>query len=355
MSQDNLNLPIPVFPTKINLVSEIKIATFDGKRDELDDWIDEFKRAAELMSWVDDECVKRIPSYLKGHAKMWYKNHILANPLDSFDEVIDALKARFTRRDAMAYARNQMLTRVQIEKESVRDYYMHKLSLCQKYNPQMSEEEKCSMVIHGLLDKYHEKTFLEGFAKLDDLLDRLDMIEEGEEIRSRCRSVKGTVAPPASPAVEQPAAAAASSSETQDLKKMVSSLSDALAKLTTENKRRVDNYQYRGQPRNYYQGAQMQQNQGPIYPYPVYPYNPNTAPVASMQQNPNNVPVRQQPAVNQQPSRYDPISNPNRTALGKVVCYNCRAVGHFSRNCPVSQRPQPNQGEGQAPREGRQN
>ena len=106
--------------------------------EDVNEFIDNFRRAAKLNGWSEENLALGLPLFLKGHASAWFKSLQNSSGL-SFDELISALIERFAS-GANEWRIRQALSNLrQHEKETVADYLFNVSSLCSRLNLPRSE------------------------------------------------------------------------------------------------------------------------------------------------------------------------------------------------------------------------
>ena len=124
------------------------------------DFLDNFKRAATLNGWSNEDLAVGLPLYLKGHASAWFKS------LGNVDgKTFDQLKALVTEHfasGASAWRIRQTLgQRCQLEKEPVSEYSYSFRIHCARLNLPTSEWTHYSNFVQGLKPKIREYVILQ--------------------------------------------------------------------------------------------------------------------------------------------------------------------------------------------------
>ena len=117
----------------------VSFPVFHGDESEdVFDFLDNFKRAATLNGWSNEDLAIDLPLYLKGHASPWFKS------LGNVDgETFDRLKALMTEHFASGASawriRQPLGHRRQLEKEPVSEYSYSVRMHCASLNLPTSE------------------------------------------------------------------------------------------------------------------------------------------------------------------------------------------------------------------------
>ena len=153
----------------------VSFPVFRGDESEdVFDFLDNFKRAATLNGWSNEDLAVGLPLYLKGHASAWFKS------LGNVDgKTFDQLKALMTEHfasGASAWRIRQTLgQRRQLEKEPVSEYSYSVRMHCARLNLQTSEWTH--YFVQGLKPQIREYVILqqpenyevaENYAKLKE-------------------------------------------------------------------------------------------------------------------------------------------------------------------------------------------
>ena len=147
------------------------------RRDECEDvheFINNFKRAALLNGWSEENLALGLPLYLKGHASAWFKT--LPTPDEmNFNELSQQLITHFASGASEWRIRQALSQRRQLEKETVADYSYSLRTHCAKSN--LPRSEWTHYFVQGLLPEIREYVVLqqpenleaaENFAKLKE-------------------------------------------------------------------------------------------------------------------------------------------------------------------------------------------
>ena len=102
------------------------------------DFLDDFKRAATLNGWSNEDLAIGLPLYLKGHASAWFQSLGNADG-KTFDQLKALMKEHFVSGASAWRFRETWGQRRQLEKEPVSEYCYSVRMHCAKLNLPMSE------------------------------------------------------------------------------------------------------------------------------------------------------------------------------------------------------------------------
>ena len=153
------------------------LPVFSG--DECEDvnaFISNYKRVADLYEWPKEKQAKVLPLYLKGSAIIWYNSLPNVDRMN-FDELVAALNKHFSSAASQWRLRQMLNERKQKDSESLKSYSDDIRKQCSRLN--LSPDECLSHFIKGLRADLKEYVALqqpssyeeaENLAKLKDVL-----------------------------------------------------------------------------------------------------------------------------------------------------------------------------------------
>src|SRR5688500_8983577 len=102
--------------SKLVSSTSMKLRQFGGSRTEKEStcrWIEDFEDMAASMNWDAATKARKLPVYLTGPAKDWYRLDIAPTPLvrGNYDEVKRRLVVKFSPTSPADHQRHQMQTR----------------------------------------------------------------------------------------------------------------------------------------------------------------------------------------------------------------------------------------------------
>ncbi|CAF1310540.1 unnamed protein product, partial [Didymodactylos carnosus] len=160
----------------INLSSQILLKgvqspeSFTGA-DEQDPiiWLQDIEQMFEAASVRSEDRRKLLPMYFLDDAKKWYQSGIFDNNYDGFKQQLIKV---FTSASQQLKISNKLVNRRQGLNESVQSYYYDVLSLCTRFNPDMSENEKVLHLLRGLKPTIVQNVMMFNPEKCADLLEQ---------------------------------------------------------------------------------------------------------------------------------------------------------------------------------------
>ena len=147
--------------------TSIKIRQFGGSRTEKENtsrWLEDFGDMAESMGWDEEAKCRKLPAFLAGTAKDWYRLDVAPHQTirEDWTRVKAALEAKFLPMALPQHQRHQLESRKQGLYEDVSDYILAKRRLCAAVNDAMEEDEILRRVKEGLQPDLREKVEMFG-------------------------------------------------------------------------------------------------------------------------------------------------------------------------------------------------
>ena len=172
----------PIFPSvTISQVVNPKIY-YGNKNESVGEWVDMFELLSGANNWIaDEEKAKRLPAYLGETALKWYLSFVKTNPSPTWAQLKNGLKSAFQPIKPKISAFDKLSRKMDIG-ESLEEYFYQKLKDIAKFDSNLSEDEKCSIIIHGLSPFYLDRVYSLTFANTDELLSKLRLISEGANL-----------------------------------------------------------------------------------------------------------------------------------------------------------------------------
>ncbi|KAI1303026.1 hypothetical protein HDE_02481 [Halotydeus destructor] len=171
--------------------SNIHPPPFDGETGNVDDWIETLEMTAVANEWSDETKMNRVPAYLTGPARQFYLDYrhrhskLEASELgndNGWSHFKTSLRQTFGFFDTAISNFDAMQRRKQQLGENAMAYFLSKLSLIRKYNPNMDEREKVLLITQGLLATMFERIYSFQCKTVDDLRDKLLPLAEGTRL-----------------------------------------------------------------------------------------------------------------------------------------------------------------------------
>ena len=129
------------------------VKPFNGFKDDVSEWLDDFERIAIFNGWEDDKKKVFFCLSMKGAAKQWL-NTIDGNI--NYEGLINQFKLAFTPIGAAELNERRLNERKCSKGETVGEYYYSILDLCKRVDNGMSESSKKQYFIRGLPYKIKE-------------------------------------------------------------------------------------------------------------------------------------------------------------------------------------------------------
>jgi len=138
-----------------------------GEHDNPKDWLERFDIAAKQNNWTDAIKATQFGAYMDGMARQWYNN--AGNlPTDWLDVAATAntgarkgmrtaFLEEFQSTEYKRALRKKLKARRQSPKQQLMAYFLDVIDLCNKLDPNMTEEDQVKYAIEGLLPRLKEK------------------------------------------------------------------------------------------------------------------------------------------------------------------------------------------------------
>ena len=153
----------------------VSFPVFRGDESEdVHEFITNYKRAARLNGWNEENLALGLPLYLKGHASAWFKTLEAPDEM-TFEDLCQALTEHFASGASEWRVRQALSKRRQLENEPVADYSYSLRMHCAKLD--LPRSEWTHYFVHGLRPEIREYVVLqqpenlavaENFAKLKE-------------------------------------------------------------------------------------------------------------------------------------------------------------------------------------------
>ena len=104
---------------------------FCGKpTDDLSSFLNHFERFSTFCGWGDDQKLRALPLYFQGNASSWFS--CLPGNFRSYEDLVKALKDKFSNPASVWLWRQQLSVRKQAETESLAEYASDIRRLCKR-------------------------------------------------------------------------------------------------------------------------------------------------------------------------------------------------------------------------------
>lgn len=321
---------------------------YGNGNDDVNDFVCRFERACKVNGWTEDKDKARyVPCFLAGPAYLWLENFeaefALKNeqkdPKDemTYELLKTGLTSEFEPKTPVDIAEFKLRNRVQESGESVESYYQSVLRLCRIVNPKMEEEDKIRHLLHGLDKKLTKDVALATNKTAADVLANARRVEKAISY--------STIT------ADENAETEARKQNTEVMNKVMEKLNDLSVnakpnQFFQQNRGTNRPPYYQNYPRNYgsrgHRGSGNNFNRYNGQTGRFYNHGRNTERPRfnNSQQN-----YRDQPSTSQNQYTRNNYRNHGtrqgsgnvdditRTSDGRVICFRCKAPGHYATSC----------------------
>ena len=157
-----------------------------GAGENIDDWLNLYKMISDANGWADDvEKLKRLPLYLESAARQWFLNYKREQGSDiKWNKTQAEMLKVFNPANKQACLFDK-LRRKMVLGEDFQNYYYEKLNICDKYNDNMSDQEKTNILISGLTPYLLEKAYCLKPQTPQELFEHLKLFSESSNLASQ--------------------------------------------------------------------------------------------------------------------------------------------------------------------------
>lgn len=143
-----------------------------------DIWIDMYMVTAKIAGWDETDMITYLPMFLTGTAAMWYRTY---SPTNDWKQLRKSFSEAFSLISHLQFPELALHERVFREgMEQISTYYYDKLRLCQKFDPEMTEEKKTQYLVKGLPSRWQMNLLGNKNATSGELLAMLHQLQENE-------------------------------------------------------------------------------------------------------------------------------------------------------------------------------
>ena len=136
--------------TVVQMNNILRPEVFEGTADQLDDYLEDFEYIANANKWSDEEMAQKLPAFLRGPWKKWYRNQYGSSFCASYNVLKKKLQKALIGSLTSEMRFDKLFERKQAYGEDFDNYYFEKLDLIDKVNPQMSDKEIVYHLTRGL-------------------------------------------------------------------------------------------------------------------------------------------------------------------------------------------------------------
>lgn len=128
---------------------KVEPPSFEGRGSNVEEFIEDYNLCANLNNWTEETKTRFLPYYLKGAAKVLFRTE--QDKLENWQAIEKLLLDNYKKTGQQATLQLEMYDCCQKPHETTGEYIANKISLINKVNIQMPENEKANLVIFGLL------------------------------------------------------------------------------------------------------------------------------------------------------------------------------------------------------------
>lgn len=136
--------------TVVQMNNQLRPDVFEGTADQLDDYLEDFEYISNANKWSDEEMAQKLPAFLRGPWKKWYRNQYGSSFCTSYKTLKKKLQKALIGSLTSEIRFDKLFERKQAYGEDFDNYYFEKLDLIEKVNPQMPDKERVYHLTRGL-------------------------------------------------------------------------------------------------------------------------------------------------------------------------------------------------------------
>ncbi|UYV82430.1 ASPRV1 [Cordylochernes scorpioides] len=134
-------------------------------------WLKGYKRVAKHNHWDETLCLANVYFYLNGTALKWFENN--EETIRNWEEFTTQLEMRSLR----LLAEKKLKIRAQLKGESTEFYIQDVLRLCKEVDLQMSEGDKISHLMKGIVEELYQALLPRDINNTDQFVSEYRRIE----------------------------------------------------------------------------------------------------------------------------------------------------------------------------------
>lgn len=161
--------------------------SFDGEPSKARAWLDDYIYCAKVNRWnlTNKLIAKRLPAFLKGSARNWYRVCIMNTDIEfDFKEIKKQFELVFLPQSNRRSIAQEIETKKQKPNEPVSNFIMDMRLLCRQYDKDMGEDEIIDKIRFRLLKSFFPHISQVRTNKLSEFTQECLFIEEGNRERS---------------------------------------------------------------------------------------------------------------------------------------------------------------------------
>jgi hypothetical protein len=175
---EEVEAPTQPMPTQVTIkqMPVQRIRKFTGNGEDIHTWLKHVELMATANGWEPQEKFNYAIGALEDGAEQWFHNNI--GKIGNYGMLRDLLVKNYGPADAPATNFQRMEARKQQLGESVIQYFSAKKFLLDRYDPELKPEQQILFIRRGLLPDLKRKLYGFRNANLENLLEKLKLIEE---------------------------------------------------------------------------------------------------------------------------------------------------------------------------------
>ncbi|UYV72881.1 hypothetical protein LAZ67_10001063 [Cordylochernes scorpioides] len=139
-------------------------------------WLRGYKRVAKHNHWDEILCLANVYFYLNGTALKWFENN--EETIRNWEEFTTQLESVFGKSESLRLlAEKKLKIRAQLKGESTEFYMQDVLRLCKEVDLQMSEEDKISHLMKGIVEELYQALLPRDINNTDQFVSECRRIE----------------------------------------------------------------------------------------------------------------------------------------------------------------------------------
>ncbi|UYV60866.1 hypothetical protein LAZ67_1002640 [Cordylochernes scorpioides] len=139
-------------------------------------WLKGYKRVAKHNHWDETLCLANVYFYLNGTALKWFENN--EETIRNWEEFTTQLESVFGESESLRLlAEKKLKIRAQLKGESTEFYIQDVLRLCKEVDLQMSEGDKISHLMKGIVEELYQALLPRDINNTDQFVSECRRIE----------------------------------------------------------------------------------------------------------------------------------------------------------------------------------
>ncbi|UYV79479.1 hypothetical protein LAZ67_17002785, partial [Cordylochernes scorpioides] len=139
-------------------------------------WLKGYKRMAKHNHWDETLCLANVYFYLNGTALKWFENN--EETIRNWEEFTTQLESVFGKSESLRLlAEKKLKIRAQLKGESTEFYIQDVLRLCKEVDLQMSEGDKISHLMKGIVEELYQALLPRDINNTDQFVSECRRIE----------------------------------------------------------------------------------------------------------------------------------------------------------------------------------